>query len=208
MIVVDMTMPVVMTPINLRQTPGCRLWIDGVGCWLLWWAAELTIGNGSPVKAGRFRFRIMSDLHPQHGTWKRHEGANWFQPQAGVTRLNSHVIHCESPLRSGDVLRLGDSVLLNWSQPCPLSPSPVFTIGSSHRNCDHLDGVVLFDQTCLLGPSIHNHIQCRHWEERVVLFDHEGELWWRVDQPGRLPQPVHPGEILVPNNWRLRVEVF
>lgn len=184
---------------------GWRLWIDGVGCWLLWRNQELCIGNGSPNSPSESRFRILSDLQTRHGLWRRHQGENWFSPLA-ATSLNGRALEQENPLRNGDEIRLGSSVLLGFRIPSPLSPSAVFTIRSSHRSNDLFDGIVLFDQTCLLGNGEQDHIRCLDWKERLILFETEAGFWSKRENEIGQPQRLASGDLIETPEGRVRIE--
>ena len=69
-----------------------------------------------------------------------------------------------------------------------------------------IDGWVLFEQTCLLGPSPQDHIPCRLWEASVVLFERNKQLWHRVHAPGAQPHPVIANQTIGGDDWRMRVE--
>jgi len=209
-----MTMSPAGSPIGLESNSGCRLWIDGVGCWLLWWGDQLTIGNGRPAmgtlsKMGTLsqtgRLRIMADLQTQHATWQRLNRENWLQIHA-ATRINGREVSGKVLLRNGDEIQLGESVKVVIQTPSPLSPSSIMTITSGQRMCDFLDGVVLFSQTCLLGSEQQCHIQCRNWKHRIVFFNDDGHLAWRTNQPGAVPGRVHAGEIIETSECQLRIE--
>lgn len=195
----------VNTPIALDARSGCRLWIDGVGCWLLWFGDSLALGNGAPTKQDQDRIRIYADLKSRHALWNRHEESTWLEPR-GPARVNGQLIQEETRLRGGDRIQLGDDVELNCQVPSPLSNTATMSIVSGHRTVDGLDGWVLFDQTCLIGPGEQAHIRCRLWEETIVLFERHRHLWWRVHRGDSQPQPVRAGEILGAGDWRLRVE--
>ena len=54
------------------------------------------------------------------------------------------------------------------------------------------DGIVLMDDTCLLGPTQENHIRCRDWRESVLLYRRDGELWCKSRQEIRIDGQAAP----------------
>lgn len=197
---------VVSQPIAIADHRGCRLWIDGAGCWWLWFGKSLAIGNGAPSRCDTDRLRVYGDLQSRHAVLNRHDDALWVEPRGPVTR-EGQILQQETLLTSASTLQLGDDVLLSVSLPSPLSNSATLMLTSGHRTVNGLDGCVMFEQTCLIGPGDQNHIACRHWEETLVLFERSGHLWWREHKPGATPQPVLANEILGAGDWRLRVEM-
>ena len=61
-------------------------------------------------------------------------------------------------------------------QPSPLCDSAVVKLGPPHRFDQHVDGVVLVNETLLVGPSPDCHIRCRESTDRAVL-SRKGGRW-------------------------------
>lgn len=191
---------------DLRTTLGCRLWIDGVGCWLLWFRNQLTFGNAAPASDDVQRFRLLADLRTRHASWFRTADSNFLQP-AGPAAVNGIQLEREAVLRSGDRIQLGQDVILKFTAPSPLSPAAVIRIESDHRAADRYDGLVLFEETCLIGPGEQCHIRCENWDETIILFERDGQLWWRVQQPGSPAAAVEDGAVIAGEHWRMRFEL-
>ena len=247
---------------TLEQS-GCRLWIDGVGSWLLWLGDEFTIGNASlsggprgypgtdrqvgppegstlphklpqgtfplsmhdrcgigseevprSAEEGAKHLGVQADLRTRHATFTREREEYRIVPH-GAVRLNDAPIDGETLLRNNDRLTLGSDVSWRFLVPSPLSRSAVLRFESSHRPVPRVDGVVLLDQTCLLGPERQTHIPCPAWPESVILFLREGAFWAKTDgtisnSDGKTsaPVPVNNGSILSGEEWRFRVEMM
>ncbi|WP_437186128.1 hypothetical protein SH668x_003267 [Planctomicrobium sp. SH668] len=195
------------TAIQLRETPACRLWIDGVGCWLLWGGSELLFGNANRAAEEEFRYRIMGALAAEHGRWKRRDGADWFEP-IGEVSLNEAPMRGETQLRSNDCIRLGSDVDLTIKVPSPLSDTSTITVQSSHRNPDSLSGVVLFNGLCLLGPDTKCHIQCSSFSERILFYESKGVLMWKSESEGSRPRSIAHGDVIETDSGCIRVELL
>ena len=183
---------------------GCRLWIDGVGCWLLWFADEFCIGNATESSDDASRIRMLANLRTQHARFLRKSGSHWLIPSGRMRRGNVEVVE-ETSLRQDDAFQLGDDVQLRYRVPSPLSATAVLTIESGHRTIDGIDGIVWFQQTCLIGPGEQSHIRSPRWERTVLLYSQNGQLWCR-GQPGGDPQAVPPEGLVAGDEWRMRFE--
>lgn len=193
--------------IEIQRAHGCRLWIDGVGNWLVWFRDSLIFGNGAELKGEDLRLKIMADLQTRHAKWMRRPDRDVFLP-AGPARINGQAVAVETGLNKGDRIELGSGVVIRYDLPSPLSRSAVLRIDSGHRLVDHSDGVVLLNGTCLLGPGEQSHITCGQWDRTLVLFDWEGVLCWKTHQPGAEPRVALDGELIGDEQRRLRVELL
>jgi hypothetical protein len=160
--------------------PSARLWIDGVGCWLAWWHSRLTIGGPSTRHAADLS--LLANLASLHCAIERCGEEYVVHPQ-GPTSIKEKIISSPSPLIDGDELRLGDDVRLRFRLPSSLSTSAVLEFVSDHRPSQRTDGIVLMDQTCLIGPGSDQHIRCRRAEDSVVVFRRDDALWVRSRKP-------------------------
>ncbi len=151
---------------NQQATNDGLLWIDGVGGFLVTLAKKVTLGQavqGNPVTVP-----IVGDLSRQHAVIRRADGVYWIEP-IGDVQVASNPIRQSTPLSDGDEISLGSSVRLRFRQPSPLSDSARIDLLSHHRTHPSTDGVLLFGQTCLLGPSVQNHVFCPGWAGQIVL---------------------------------------
>ncbi len=78
---------------------------------------------------------------------------------------------------------------------------------------DPADGVVLMDESCLLGPGAANHIRCPAWQQSVLLFRREGRLWCKSRDElflGGKHAPgggeLEPGVVVTGTDIRFRIE--
>jgi hypothetical protein len=46
-----------------------------------------------------------------------------------------------------------------------------------------VDAVLLMADTCVLGPKGHSHVICHDWQDEVVLYRHDDELYCRCVHP-------------------------
>lgn len=150
------------------------LWIDGVGCWLLCLSDNVTIG-GPALKDDSADVRLMANLSRQHVAFQRRGESYLVQPLA-ETRINNRAIYETTSLNSDYQVRLGSTVELGFRIPTALSTSAVIDFRSGHRPAQSIDGIVLMNDNCLLGPGTDNHINCRNWSSTVILFYRDGEL--------------------------------
>lgn len=193
-------------PIDLRRTAGCRLWIDGAGCWMLWFRRELVFGNAAPSRDDTQRFRILADLRTRHAAWFRDADGDFLRP-AGTVAVNGVQLERETALRSGDQIQLGQDVILRFTVPSPLSRTSVVGIESGHRTADRCDGLILLEETCLIGPGEQCHIRCENWDETIVLFERDDRLWYQGRRPGSAAAAVTDGFVIAGEHGRMRFEL-
>lgn len=172
--------------------PAARLWIDGVGCWLAWWQPKVTIGGPSTSQPADIA--LLSDLQSLHAEIER-SGEEYIVHPHGPTSIGNKSITTPSPLMDGDELQLGRDVRLRFRSPSSLSTSAVLEFVSDHRPSQRTDGVVLMDQTCLIGPGSDQHIRSRGAEDSVVLFRRDDALWVRARLPLQINGKKHEGPI-------------
>lgn len=201
------------TGTDMQTQRGCRLWIDGVGCWLVWFRDELRVGNAASGTT-KTHLSVQADLRTRHATFVR-QGEDYRLVPHGAVQVNGNRIDRETLLRNNDELTLGEDVVWRFSFPSPLSPSAVLAFESTHRPVPRLDGVVLFKSTCLLGPGRQAHVPCPEWEDERVLFVRDGGLWIKAGDRGQgtggggdEPIPVADGDVLEGDDGRFRVEMI
>lgn len=156
----------------------CLLWIDGVGCWLLHAKDRMTIGGpGSPGRNDRNSdLKLLADLSRSHASLARC-GESYLLAADGPAMVSGKRVTEPTVVRDGDVIGLGDAVRLRFRQPSLLSLTVRLEFESQHRPAQRLDGVLLMDQTCILGPADDSHVVCADWERRVIIFRRDGKLW-------------------------------
>lgn len=139
--------------------PSWRLWVDGCGGFLLlagnsWSVGGLANGTSADIC-------VRADWPRFAGTIER-DGADYFwngiRSSAGRELING-----------GQPLPVPGSAVATLEQPSPLSDSAVLKLSVPHRFDQHVDGVVLVNQTMLVGPGPDCHIRCRESTDRAVL---------------------------------------
>ncbi|MEW4490008.1 hypothetical protein AB1L42_18135 [Thalassoglobus sp. JC818] len=212
---------------NVR--PAVRLWIDGVGCWLISRSQHLTVGSMQPVRpvaldSGESQSSehvgIFADLRSKHASFSREDGSFILEPRGNVRVGNIDQVSAV-PLSNETTIQLGDEVLMKYCLPSPLSGSARLTLESGHRFASSLDGIILLEKTCLLGAGSQSHIVCKNWQRDIVIFERGSSLFCKVsaressvaDSSGggrETPQVVecHPGEILSGEDWSFHVEAI
>lgn len=165
------------------------LWIDGVGGFLLLTQPIVTIGGPNGCDAD---IQLLASLSRRHATLHRDAGGYLLEAN-GPSRVNDRLVVERVELTDGAQITLGDTVRLQFNRPTILSASARLTFQSNHRPTHSLDGVVLVDETCLLGPGHDCHVNCPEWTESVILVHRDSS--WFVRSP-RLPLcidgvPIH-----------------
>jgi hypothetical protein len=84
----------------------------------------------------------------------------WKGPQAADRR---------ELITSGQPIPIQGSAVIRLLQPSPLCDSAVLTLSPPHRFDEHVDGVVLVNDTLLVGPGPDCHIRCRESSDRAIL---------------------------------------
>ena len=146
--------------------PRCLMWIDGVGGYLVCFGDQIRIGQAAAV--AHLEVSVQGDLSRHHATLTRAGGAYVLEPIAKVW-VNSQPVVGPRSLRDGDTIRLGDSFVMRFRQPHPLSATSRLEFLSAHRTQPAADGVLLMAASCILGPGANSHVVCRHWPTEVVL---------------------------------------
>lgn len=155
------------------------VWIDAVGGFLVCTATQIVLGQAAVE--GTADVPIQGELARRHAIVARHGERYVIEPLQAV-QLQQHAIHAPTLLSDREELLLGPSVQLRFRQPHALSHSARLELVAGHRTVPAADGVLLFADSCVLGPSPHSHVVCRGWEQEVILFRRAGRLWCRTTQ--------------------------
>lgn len=211
---IDQLMTAPAHPIELDQTAAVLLWIDGVGSWIVYFGNQVTIGG--PVEPGSSQpaadLCVLANLRRQHATLER-TGETW--------KLTS--VDADEPvyLRDGSEVAPAGRLVMRFGTPSILSSTAILTpadqpwprMFTDGRTPATIDGVVLMDEVCILGPGSDAHIRCPEWQQPVILFRRQGQLWCRSQETLELdgqetsePQAVRAGSVVSSESWRLRVE--
>ncbi len=158
---------------ELNDTPPAlrwRLWIDGCGGYLLLAGNRWTLGGVSETRHADICVR--ADLPRLAGTISR-SGSDYFWKPVQSSAQRELIV-------SGQSLSVAGSARLTLQQPSALCDSAVLTVRPPHRFDEHVDAVVLANQTVLVGPGSECHIRCRDLAERVVLIRQDDS--WMVKE--------------------------
>ena len=194
-----------------------RLWVDGVGAYLLCLGNQITIGGPSGSSEDKAEISLLANLSRQHVRLIR-SGEVWLLEPLGPVQVDERPIVKHSLLNDGNCLRLGSSVILRFRSPSPLSGTARLDFESSHRTQPSVDGVILFAETCVIGPGSDAHIRsvsatATHNDGSVLLIRRADGLWCKSVQPiqidgtaAGLEVACEPDRVYSGPNWRFRME--
>lgn len=190
---------------------GFMLWIDSVGAWKACLQPRITIG-GPALEEKAADISLMANISRKHVTLWRDKDAWFIEPHA-ETHIGDRLITSPTPLRADSALKLGNRVELSFRIPTALSSTAVLEFVSEHRPAQHVDGIVLVHQNCLLGPGPENHVVCPGWPDSLVLFQRDGS--WRCKSRMNIAvdgdivtdsHEVQTGSVIDGEELRLRIE--
>jgi len=193
--------------------PGEKLviWIDRVGAFLLCLKDEITIG-GPAADGALADVSLLANLSRRHATLAR-SGERYVLVAHAPVHVAGRAVHDRVDLSDGYELALGSNVRLKFRLPSVMSGTARLEFLSDHRPARAADGVILMDQTCLIGPGADNHIRCPGWPQAVLLFRREGRLWCKAREDlflgGRhAPEggEIEPGVVVTGTDIRFRIE--
>lgn len=155
-------------PVEARTALRGRfiIWVDGVGGYLVIPGDTLTVGQATPGSV--VDIPILGDLSRQHATIVR-DGEGYSIRSDREMTVNGRATR-QVALRDGDVIRLGRSVELKFSTPCPVSNTARLDLTSRNRLHLSLEGILLMADTCVIGPSPQTHIQVMDASGQLVLY--------------------------------------
>ena len=182
------------------------LWIDGVGGYLLCLGERITIGGPADPEQ-QSDLTLLANLSRKHATISRAGEGYVFEPH-GSASLGRRAVSETTPLADGYTIRLGGNVELRFRLPSVLSNAAALEFLSDHRPVYSVDGVIMMEETCLIGPGRDQHIVCPQWSESIVLFRRDrgsdrGEFWCKSRTPlaidGKAASdggPIEPGAVV------------
>lgn len=165
------------TELETSDTRCFLLWIDGVGVWQLLMGDHFVIGAPSS-KSHEADLAIQANVRKQHASIFS-EREDWILDPLAETFVGNQRVAKKAHLRSGDQIRLGESVELGFRLPSPLSHSAVLDFESGHRPLQTVDGVILLTDHCIVGPRRDQHVYCSTWQHSFVLFRRGSKLLCR-----------------------------
>ncbi|QDV44858.1 hypothetical protein Enr13x_47290 [Stieleria neptunia] len=178
------------------QTSAWRLWIDRCGGFALLAGDRLAVGGARPDSTTDIQVR--TDWRRREGTLVRRNG-DYFWTAAEDEEAAGRQDSAGRLLVSDSVFPISGSATLRLHQPSPLSRSAVLSLDPPHRFDQHIDQILLVDQTILIGPSVGDHIRCTAVDTAAVLVIRD-QRWQAKLRPGastdgssrrtNRPQPV------------------
>ncbi len=154
------------------------LWVDAVGGFYICSGNEIRVGQAVPDST--IELPLLADLSRHHATIRRDEEGYTVEPIRDV-RLNGEVIEQVSWLNDGSLIEMGPALKMRFRRPHPLSATARLDFVSNHRTQPTAAAVLLLSDTCVMGPSPHNHVVCRQWPHDVVLYRQHGGLHCRSE---------------------------
>lgn len=151
---------------NGKQSERGVLWIDAVGGYLLCLGDSTVVGQSIPGNA--VDLPILGDLSRRHATIRRYPEGYTLEPHARCS-VNRRLCMGATELHDGDEILLGEHVRLQFRLPHPLSTTARLDIRSAHRLQTSVDGILLFGNSCLMGPDSRTHVRCRQWQDSIML---------------------------------------
>jgi hypothetical protein len=197
------------------QTGGERflLWIDRVGAFVLCMGDRVSVGG--PASEGAMAdISLLANLSRRHATFVR-SGERYVLHAHASALAAGRPVNERADLCDGTEIVLGTSVRLRFRLPTVMSGTARIEFVSDHRPTHAADGVILMDETCLLGPAAENHIRCPGWPQSVLLFRREGKIWCKSREdlfidgqhaPGG--GPLDPGSTVAGHELRFRIEAL
>ena len=174
------------------------LWIDEVGGFVVCTGESVTIGQSPGLLAvdePLIEVPLQADISRRHATIRRGGEGFWLETAREVS-IDGQRVERSAPLGRDSLITLRD-VKLRFSQPHPWSLSARLEFVSRHRTQPTCDGVLLVNDTLVLGPRESSHVVCPGWDDELVLAWRQGQ-WclpgagepWQVDSgPGGVPLP-------------------
>lgn len=160
---------------RLRRDTRLVLLVDGGGSSLLLASDAVRIGRaGAP---GDVDVPIPADVQAHHADIVR-AGDDYFLVAHAPTRVNQRTVQ-RTLLRHNDRVTLGERARFTFLIPSHKSASAVLRLSDRCRLPQDVSQVILFRDTCMLGPLAQCHVPVREADSRVVLFEREGRLFAR-----------------------------
>jgi hypothetical protein len=174
--------------VNEKREGGDRLLIlvDGGGSALLVSRKLVRVGRlGADVDVP-----FPADVQSHHADVEC-DGDDYFLIAYGPAFVNQRRM-TRTLLRDGDRVLLGARAKFVFSKPSAKSATAVLRLSHSSRLPQDVSEVVLFRDTCLIGPRPSCHIRTREGENEVIVFDRDGRLMARPADPrGRRASGAH-----------------
>lgn len=153
---------------------------------------------------------IPADIQSHHADLVR-EGDDYFLLAHGPARVNRREVR-RALLRHGDRVTLGANAKFVFHKPSAKSESAVLKMSDRCRLPQDVSHVILFRDTCLVGPQSSSHVRTREGESRLVLFDRAGYVYVRETKNQGVPagraEPLKMDETRQYGDVRLTVKAY
>lgn len=191
--------------IELNEQP-LRLLVDAAGSALLVARDTVRIGRAGADRA--VDVALPADVQSHHADIVR-AGDDYFLVAHGPASVN-HRPARRALLRDGDRIVLGVRTRLVFQKPSVKSTSALLRLADRCRLAEDVSVVLLFQDTCIIGPQPTCHVQTREGDNRVVLFERGGRLFARrTAADGRALEnavPVPAGRMVAIGDQRITVK--
>jgi hypothetical protein len=195
-------------PHALRLEKPLLLLVDGAASALLVTGERVRLGRGGSAVA--VDVPLPGDLHTHHADIIR-RGEDYFLTAYGRVEVNHRVVE-HTLLRDGDRLVLGSQTRMVFCRPSAKSDTAVLRLSHRNRLAQDVSEIVLFQDTCLIGPGVSCHVRTREGNGQLVLFARGGALHARQtagDGWAAAPvQAVAAGQTLECGDVRLTVKPY
>lgn len=191
----------------LRLDRPLLLLVDGGGSSLLVPGDRVRLGRAGSAVA---EVPLPADVQSHHADLLRRD-EDYFLEAHGPAEVNGRAVQ-RALLCDGDRIALGRKARMVLARPSPMSASAVLRLSHRCRLAQDVGAVILFRDTCLIGPDAGCHVRTREGGGRVVLFSRGGRLHARVlarpEASGGPARPVHAGQTLALGDVRLTVKAY
>lgn len=189
-----------------------RLWVDGVGAYLVCLDNQVRIGGPVPSGEAVAEISLLSNLSRYHARFIR-SGEVWLLEPLGPISIGGRPVVRHQVLSDGEEIRLGSSVVLQFRVPHRLSGTARLEFISGHSTSPSVDGVILMAETCVLGPTSASHIVGSSGCGRMLLIRRSDGLWCKSEDGLIVDGDANGSESLClvektysGANWRFRCE--
>ena len=161
--------------------------VDGGGSSLILRSDRVRLGRAG--SSATLDVPIPADIESHHADIER-RGEDYFLTALGPVQVNRRPIR-HTLLRDGDRIVLGGSAKLTFHKPSTKSQSAVLRLSHRCRLSQDVSNVILFCDTCLVGPGGTAHVPTHDDGGQAVLFERVGRLCARQTAgAGHLVAPV------------------
>lgn len=154
------------------------IWVDRVGGFLVCEGSEVSLGQPVPG----VDIPILGDLSRRHATIRR-SGEGYVIDPRRETSLDGRPLTAATALCDGQMVKMGRAVALYFRKPSPLSNTARLDLASRHRTQPPVDGVLLMADSVIVGPGPQSHIVCPTWNQPLILYRREEQLFCRSAIP-------------------------